>query len=146
MGNRASGIFETSCDFGNANGKPFDSGASRRKFLKALAVAGAGAVLSGSGLIAQVTSPSVRPHAGRVDIHHHIFPPFYVKAMEEQLRAGGFSPRPWTPCYFHRHDGQARNRHGILFAGPAIGDGFDERQERERRAAWPGSTMNMARS
>ena len=47
MGNRASGNFETSADFSDANGKPFDSGASRRKFLKALAVAGAGAVLPG---------------------------------------------------------------------------------------------------
>ena len=93
MGNRASENFETSTDVGNTDGKLFDSGASRRKFLKALAMAGAGAILPGSGLIAQVTSPSVRPLAGRVDIHHHIFPPFYLKAMEEQMRAGGFSPR-----------------------------------------------------
>ena len=92
MANRSSGIFETSMDFGNANGKSFDSGASRRKFLKALAVAGASAVLPSSGLIAQVTSPSVRPLAGRVDIHHHIFPPFYVKAMEEHLQGWSSSP------------------------------------------------------
>src|SRR5580692_9074234 len=75
----------------------FDAGASRRKFLQALAAAGAGALLPGSKLIAQAISPSVRAMPGRIDVHHHMFPPFYVKAMEDQLRAGGFNPRPWTP-------------------------------------------------
>src|SRR6202521_1495273 len=98
MGNRASGNFGTSAMFGNETGHRFGSGASRRKFLKALAMAGAGAILPRSGLIAQVTSPSVRPLAGRIDVHHHLFPPFYIKAMEDQSRSGGFNPRPWTPA------------------------------------------------
>src|SRR5690349_21614744 len=59
--------------------------ASRRGFVKALTLAGAGAMLPGARLLTQAISPSVRPLAGRVDIHHHIFPPFYVKAMEEQM-------------------------------------------------------------
>lgn len=86
-----------------SNAGPFDPVASRRKFLRTLAVAGAGAALAGVGtgsaarLFAQAVSPSVRPMAGRIDVHHHMFPPFYVKAMEEQMRASGFQLRPWTP-------------------------------------------------
>jgi len=98
MGNLRSGNYETFANFRNATGRLFDSGASRRKFLKALAMAGAGAAVPGRGIFAQAISPSVRPMAGRVDMHHHIFPPFYVKAMEEQMRASGFTLRPWTPA------------------------------------------------
>ena len=89
---------ETREDFGNATYAPFDSGASRRKFLKALAVAGASAVLRPSGLLGQTTSGGSRVTPGRIDVHHHMFPPFYVKAMEDEMRASGFSPRPWTPA------------------------------------------------
>jgi predicted TIM-barrel fold metal-dependent hydrolase len=98
MGNRSSVNFDPFADFTNATGTSFDSGASRRKFLRLLAMAGAGAALPGRGILAQAISPSVHPMAGRVDMHHHIFPPFYVKAMEEQMRASGFVLRPWTPA------------------------------------------------
>jgi 6-methylsalicylate decarboxylase len=84
-------------DFGNATDAPFDSGASRRKFLKALAVAGASAVLPASGLLGQSTAGGSRVTPGRIDVHHHLFPPFYVKAMADELRANGFVLRPWTP-------------------------------------------------
>jgi predicted TIM-barrel fold metal-dependent hydrolase len=136
MGNRISGNFETSADFGDAKGNPFDSVASRRKFLKALAMAGAGAILPGSGLIAQVTSPSVRPLAGRIDIHHHIFPPFYVKAMEDQLRASGFVLRPWTPSTSI----EMMDKHGIAtaFFSPVqrlIMDSMSDRSEKGRSLA-----------
>jgi predicted TIM-barrel fold metal-dependent hydrolase len=136
MGNRASGNFEMSTDFGNANVGTFDSGASRRKFLKALAMAGAGAILPGSGLIAQVTSPSVRPLAGRIDVHHHLFPPFYIKAMEEQMRAGGFSPRPWTPSTSI----DMMDKHGIAtaFVSPVqrlVMDSMSDRSEKGRTLA-----------
>jgi 6-methylsalicylate decarboxylase len=83
--------------FENESETPFEPGASRRKFLKALAAAGASALIPSRGLLGQVTSSSVRPLAGRVDIHHHIFPPFYAKAREAEMRAEGFNPRPWTP-------------------------------------------------
>src|SRR6266851_9890676 len=98
MGNILSGNYVMAANVGNTTGNPFDSGPSRRKFLKALAMAGAGALLPGRGIFAQAISPSVRPLAGRIDMHHHIFPPFYVKAMEEQTRASGFTLRPWTPA------------------------------------------------
>jgi 6-methylsalicylate decarboxylase len=102
MGNRPLGILDTSANFRDAAEKPFDAGASRRKFLQALAVAGAGAVLPGCGiggrLFAQAISPNVRPMAGRVDVHHHLFPPFYVEAMKDQLAANVFTLRKWSPA------------------------------------------------
>jgi hypothetical protein len=84
-------------DFGKATYAPFDSGASRRKFLKALAVAGASAVLPASGLLGQSKTGVSHVVPGRIDVHHHLFPPFYVKAMEAELRANGFTLRSWTP-------------------------------------------------
>jgi len=85
-------------DFGETTVAPFDPGASRRKFLKALAVAGVGAILPTGSLHGQATAGGSRVVPGRIDVHHHMFPPFYVKAMEDELRASGFVPRPWTPA------------------------------------------------
>ena len=81
----------------NASATPFEAAHSRRTFLTALAAAGASALIPSKGLLGQATSSSVRPITGRVDIHHHIFPPFYAKAREAEMRAEGFNPRPWTP-------------------------------------------------
>jgi len=140
MGNRASGNFATPADFGNANRNPFDSGASRRKFLKALAMTGAGAILPGtvigSRLFAQAISPSVRPMLGRIDVHHHLFPPFYLKAMEEQMRAGGFNPRAWTPSTSI----DMMDKHGIAtaFVSPVqrlVMDSMSDRSEKGRTLA-----------
>jgi 6-methylsalicylate decarboxylase len=136
MGNHSSGNNETSWEFRNATGNPFGSGASRRKFLKALAVAGAGAALPGRGIFAQAISPSVRPMAGRVDMHHHIFPPFYVKAMEEQMRASGFTVRPWTPAISI----DMMDKHGIAtaFFSPVqrlVMDSMSDRSENGRNLA-----------
>jgi predicted TIM-barrel fold metal-dependent hydrolase len=68
------------------------SGSFRREFLKSLAIAGAGALASAGGLRAQST-----PSRGRIDVHHHLFPPFYVKAMENELDTRGFLARKWSP-------------------------------------------------
>jgi predicted TIM-barrel fold metal-dependent hydrolase len=109
---------------------------TRRKFLKGLALTGAGAMLPASGLLAQAISPSVRPPTGRIDIHHHIFPPFYVKAMEEQLRASGFVLRPWTPATSI----EMMDQHGIAtaFFSPVqrlIMDSTSDRSEKARSLA-----------
>jgi 6-methylsalicylate decarboxylase len=85
-------------DLSKTTFSPFDSGASRRKFLKALAVAAAGTILPSSDLLGQSTSRGGRVIPGRIDVHHHMFPPFYIKAMEDELRANGFALRPWTPA------------------------------------------------
>ncbi len=97
MGNRFCKSHETPENIGRPTFAPFDSSASRRKFLKALAAAGASAVLPASGLLGQTTSGGSRVTAGRIDVHHHMFPPFYVKVMGDEMRASGFTPRPWTP-------------------------------------------------
>ena len=140
MGNRASGNFATPANFGNAKTEPFDSGASRRKFLKALAMAGAGAIVPGTviggKLFSQAISPSVRPMLGRIDVHHHLFPPFYLKAMEEQMRAGGFNPRPWTPSTSI----DMMDKHGIAtaFVSPVqrlVMDSMSDRSEKGRSLA-----------
>jgi predicted TIM-barrel fold metal-dependent hydrolase len=93
MGNRISGVSGTAGDFAKSAYAPFDSGTSRRGFLKALAVAGASAVLPASGLLGQATSSGSRVMAGRVDVHHHMYPPSYVKAM---AYTGGMS-KTWSP-------------------------------------------------
>ncbi len=98
MKNRVSGSREVSRSFSKAEHSPSDFTSSRRKFLKALAVAGAGAILPASGLLGQSASGVTRITPGRIDVHHHMFPPFYVKAMESELRAQGFVARPWTPA------------------------------------------------
>jgi predicted TIM-barrel fold metal-dependent hydrolase len=65
----------------------------RRRFLKAMA--GAGTLLAGGALEAQVPPGSLRQ--GRIDVHHHMMPPFYLREMEREPSATGFNPRPWTP-------------------------------------------------
>jgi predicted TIM-barrel fold metal-dependent hydrolase len=110
--------------------------ASRRGFVKAMAMAAAGAAFPGARLLAQAISPSVRPLPGRVDIHHHIFPPFYVKAMEEQMRASGFALRPWTPATSI----EMMDKHGIAtsFFSPVqrlVMDSTSDRSEKARSLA-----------
>jgi predicted TIM-barrel fold metal-dependent hydrolase len=87
------------CDHKNHQGagmtretfSPMEKGTSRRAFLKTLAVAGASVALPASGLLAQGNSAGNRVQAGRIDVHHHLYPPEYMKAV-------GFNmPRPWTP-------------------------------------------------
>lgn len=131
MGNRVSWNCETSDEL-----RISDSGATRRKFLKFLAAAGAGAALPGSKLVAQAISPSVRALPGRIDVHHHMFPPFYVKAMEAELRANGFTPRPWTPATSI----DMMDKHGIATAmvSPVqrlVMDSMSDRSEKGRSLA-----------
>src|SRR5579859_4818117 len=80
--------------------KPARGSVSRRMFGRTLAGAAAGALLP-LRMEAQ--------KAGRIDVHHHFTPPFYVKAMEKELSAGGFNARPWTPAVSL----EAMDRHNI---------------------------------
>jgi predicted TIM-barrel fold metal-dependent hydrolase len=109
---------------------------SRREFVKSLALAGAGAVLPASGLLAQIASPSAHAAPGRIDVHHHMFPPFYVKAMEDELRASGFAARPWTPALSI----ELMDKHGIATAmlSPVqrlVMDSMSDRSEKARGLA-----------
>jgi len=136
MGNHFSGSGETSKDFVDPTFKAFYCATSRRKFLHALAAAGVGAIVPSAGLFAQAISPSVRPLPGRIDVHHHMFPPFYFKAMENELRAAGFTFRPWTP----QTSLDMMDKHGIAtsIVSPVqrlVLDSMSDRSERGRSLA-----------
>jgi predicted TIM-barrel fold metal-dependent hydrolase len=77
---------------GRENSTSPTPGASRREFLKTLAVAGASVALPASELLAQVANGTT---AGRIDVHHHMTPAFYAKAMQQGI--GATTPRTWTP-------------------------------------------------
>lgn len=74
----------------------FPSEPSRRRFLHLMAAAGAGAILPAGELLAQASS-AIAPTKGRIDVHHHLLPPFYMKVMEKEIAASGRSLPPWTP-------------------------------------------------
>lgn len=73
-----------------------DSGRSRRKFLQLLAVAGAGAMLPAAALRSQDGAARTVAN-GRIDIHHHLLPPFYVKVMQPDITASGRPVPAWSP-------------------------------------------------
>ena len=110
---------------------------SRRDALKSLAAAGAGAVLSGNAVVGQGTSAAGaaagRATAGRIDVHHHFYPPAYVKAMEHEMAATGFTPRPWSPAASI----EAMDKNGVATAmiSPVqrlVGDSMSDNSERAR--------------
>ena len=99
---------------------------ARRDVLKMLAGA---AMLPAAGSLAQ-------GNKGRIDVHHHLYPPFYMKAMEKEMRDSGFTPRPWTP----EVSLEAMDGHGIATSmlSPVqrlVGDSLSDRSERARSFA-----------
>ena len=117
------------------NDRLLPSGPSRREILKSLALA-AGAIMPAGELLAQITSPVAHAMPGRIDVHHHMFPPFYVKAMEDELRASGFADRHWTPAVSI----DIMDNHGIATAmlSPVqrlVMDSMSDRSERARGLA-----------
>ncbi len=76
---------------------PLRSRISRRGFLKTLTVASAATALPVSNLMSQTVPGPAAKKLGRIDVHHHIFPPFYIKAREKELQAEGFRARNWSP-------------------------------------------------
>jgi len=135
MGNSVPASYESSSDFSHTTSRLTDT-VARRNFLKTLAAAAAGAALPGSRILAQAVSPSVRALPGRIDVHHHMFPPFYVKAMEAEMKASGFTPRPWTPATSI----DMMDKHGIATAmvSPVqrlVMDSMSDRSEKGRSLA-----------
>jgi 6-methylsalicylate decarboxylase len=78
------------------------AGASRREFLKAVAVVGAGTVLLQSEVMAQTLLPADGAKPNRIDVHHHILPPPYMLRARDRILA--ISDRDhsallnWTPA------------------------------------------------
>ncbi len=97
---------------------------SRRDLLKTLALAGAGTALRAQSA------------AGRIDVHHHFTPPFYLKAMEKELAGSGFTARPWSPALSL----EAMDKNGVAAAllSPVqrlVMDSMSDRSERARTLA-----------
>ena len=87
LGSREAGV-----NLGRSKEDVFNPAASRREFLRTLAAVGAGAVLPASGLIAQVAAPPARANPRRIDVHHHMRPPEYMRQRGDQG-----ANRAWTP-------------------------------------------------
>src|SRR5438067_375412 len=67
---------------------------SRRSFMQSVAALGASAVLPSSAAFAQEPKTPERPH--RIDVHHHVFPPFLQALWKERnVRLAPVSLR-WT--------------------------------------------------
>jgi predicted TIM-barrel fold metal-dependent hydrolase len=98
---------------------------SRRDLLKSLA---AGAALTQTnGLLAQ------RQRPGRIDVHHHLYPPAYITAMAQEMKETGFTPRPWTP----QTSIEMMDKHGVATAmlSPVqrlVLDSMSDKSERAR--------------
>ena len=95
----------------------------RRQFLKSLAVIGAGAIMPAARGLAQ--SRAVR---GRIDVHHHLYPPFYVNEMGAKSN--------WTPAVSLEAMDKADVATAIL--SPVQGlvrDSLSDRSERSRSLA-----------
>jgi predicted TIM-barrel fold metal-dependent hydrolase len=67
---------------------------SRREFMGSILLAGAGAVLSSSPLIAQSVPATGAAKAGRIDVHYHLVPPSLIQAFGAQRFANAASN--WT--------------------------------------------------
>ena len=138
MANRESdsGSDQPSRDLANSIYEARRAAVARRDFLAALAAATVGATIPGVKVFAQAASSSVRALPGRIDVHHHVFPPFYIKAMESELAADGFKVRPWTPMTSI----DMMDKHGIATAMVSavqrlVADSMSDRSERARSLA-----------
>jgi 6-methylsalicylate decarboxylase len=75
--------------------------ASRREFMESVLLAGAGALLSSSPLvaqrlIAQSAPPAGGAKAGRIDVHYHLTPPALIQAFGAQRFANAANSANWT--------------------------------------------------
>jgi predicted TIM-barrel fold metal-dependent hydrolase len=71
-------------------------GVSRRALLKQLVAIGAGAALSTGSVLAAVPPVDSSSRRGRIDVHHHMLPPFY---MELRRRVANIGEMPtWSPA------------------------------------------------
>ena len=101
---RANAIGRFAVEHSHLEGGHCSSGLSRREFLGTLGALGAAASLPAAlptslrtaGLFAQ-TGSSAKSTLGRIDVHHHLYPPAYVKAMADDMAKAGFHPPTWTP-------------------------------------------------
>src|SRR5216683_3211176 len=78
------------------NNGPAPAGVSRRTLLKRVAAIGAGAALSSGSVLPGMPRVDSNPKRGRIDVHHHMLPPFY---MDLRQRVTGIGEMPtWSPA------------------------------------------------
>ena len=71
-------------------------GVSRRTVLKHVAAMGAGAALSTRSLLAAMPRVDSNPKRGRIDVHHHMLPPFYMDLRRAVPDVGAMPT--WSPA------------------------------------------------
>ena len=111
-----------------------DTTSSRRKFLKSLAIAGAGTLLPTNGLLSKAAQ-TAQAGAGRIDVHHHMIPPFYVKAMGAG-RAASTATAEWSPAVsldLMDHNGVSAAMLSVTQG--VAGESMSDRSERARNLA-----------
>jgi predicted TIM-barrel fold metal-dependent hydrolase len=81
---------------------PIERGASRRAVLKTLAAAGATAVLPTGSFNLGAEARAAAPKGGRIDVHHHILPSFYMQLRRAETPGDGRvfvgESSQWTPA------------------------------------------------
>jgi predicted TIM-barrel fold metal-dependent hydrolase len=80
----------------NQSSGPFLGGVSRRTVLKHAAAIGAGAALSTSSVLAAMPRVDSNPKRGRIDVHHHMLPPFYMDLRRAVPDVGAMPT--WSPA------------------------------------------------
>lgn len=112
-----------------------DAGSSRRKFLHLMAAAGIGAMLPAASLFSQ-NGTAASAAKGRIDVHHHLLPPFYVKVMQQELIASGRPLQAWSP----EMSLEVMDKNGIATAllspqNHLVGDSLSDKSDRARMLA-----------
>jgi predicted TIM-barrel fold metal-dependent hydrolase len=81
----------------SVHGSELSPGAvSRRAVLKQVAAIGAGAALSTGSVLAAMPRVDSNPKRGRIDVHHHMLPPFYLD-LRRAVPDAGKMPK-WSPA------------------------------------------------
>jgi hypothetical protein len=79
-----------------SNSGPVPASVSRRSLLKHLATIGASAALSNGSVLAAMPRVESSAKRGRIDVHHHMLPPFY---MDLRRKVAGIGEMPvWSPA------------------------------------------------
>jgi 6-methylsalicylate decarboxylase len=71
------------------------AGVSRRTLLKSIAATGIGAALSTGSVLAAPPGLDSNAKGGRIDVHHHMLPPFYMDLRRKAENVGQMPP--WSP-------------------------------------------------
>jgi predicted TIM-barrel fold metal-dependent hydrolase len=75
---------------------PASSSVSRRTLLKHVAAIGAGAALSTGSVLAAIPRVDSDPQRGRIDVHHHMLPSFYMDLRRKVADIGQMPT--WSPA------------------------------------------------